>query len=471
MDLSLLSISEIQKLLKNKEISCEEITKFYLEKIKKEDKEINSFVSVFEEEAINRAKNLDNMLKNEGLHGDLFGVPIAVKDNILVKDLLCTAGSKILSNYMAVYNATVVEKLLSHNAIILGKTNLDEFAMGSSGETSFFGKTLNPLDKERVPGGSSSGSAAAVAAGFSPVSLGSDTGGSIRLPAAFCGVYGFKPTYGAVSRYGLISMASSLDQIGPFAKNIDDIITLFNVIRGKDKKDATSLDDNLFKNKEIDLKDIRIGLPKEYFGEGLDVEIKEKVLSFAKQLENQGCKIDEVSLPYSKYGIHVYYLIMASEVSSNLSRYDGIRYGFSTAEKDKELFSVYSNSRGEGFGIEVKRRILLGTFALYAGYYDAYYNKAQKVRYLIKKDFNDVFSKYDFILTPTSPTLPFRFGEKSDPLQMYLSDIMTVSANLAGIPAISIPYKEKENDFPVGVQIMANTLEDYKLLNFVKLIS
>jgi len=395
------------------------------------------------------------------------GIPMAVKDNILIADLPCTAGSKILENYIAPYDATVIKKLRDAGAIFLGKTNMDEFAMGSSTENSGFFPTKNPHDLSRVPGGTSGGSAAAVAADDCCYALGSDTGGSIRQPASFCGVVGLKPTYGAVSRYGLISFASSLDQIGLFAKTAEDAKIIFEAIKGKDELDSTSAEPN-FKSKILNLKSVKIGIPKEYFIEGMEIEVEKIIKNAIKKIEALGVKIEKISLPHSKYALACYYIICTSEASANLARYDGIRYGCKSQIKSQiqNLTEVYLENRGQGFGTEVKRRIMLGTYALSTGYYEAYYLKAQKVRTLIKQDFDKAFEKIDFVLTPTSPTPAFKLGEKTkDLLQMYLSDIFTVPVSLAGIPALSLPIG-KTQGLPVGLQIIGKPFQEKKILNF-----
>jgi aspartyl-tRNA(Asn)/glutamyl-tRNA(Gln) amidotransferase subunit A len=392
----------------------------------------------------------------------------------LVKGIRCTAASKILENYVAPYDATVIEKLKNAGAVILGKTNLDEFAMGGSTENSYFGPTKNPADPTRVAGGSSGGSAVAVAANMCIYALGSDTGGSVREPAAFCGVTGMKPTYGAVSRYGLMAMASSLDQIGPITKTAEDARIVFDVLRGKDVMDSTTVEELSIRvsakgGSASGGKNLKIGLPKEYFVAGTDPEVERKIRDTAKKLEKMGAKIEEVSLPHAEYGLAVYYLIMPAEVSANLARYDGVRYGYRTA-KAKTLLENYLKTRAEGFGDEAKRRIMLGTYALSAGYYDAYYLQAQKMRTLIKDDFEKVFKKVDCLLTPTVPTVAFKIGEKiNDPLTMYLADIYTVSANVAGLPAISVPCG-LAHQMPVGLQIMAPWFGEEKLFEVANLI-
>jgi aspartyl-tRNA(Asn)/glutamyl-tRNA(Gln) amidotransferase subunit A len=388
----------------------------------------------------------------------LTGIPLAIKDNILVKDEICTAGSKILENYVASYDATVIARLKRAGAVVLGKTNLDEFAMGSSTENSAYGPSKNPHDISRVPGGSSGGSAAAVAADLCLGALGTDTGGSIRQPAGFCGVVGLKPTYGAVSRFGAMALGSSLDQIGPMAKTVYDAALLFDVISGHDPLDSTTAKETATdRTPELDVKDLRIGLPKEYFeAEGLNREVKEMVMKAALWFEKQGAKIKEVELPHTKYALASYYIIQPAECSANLARYDGIKYGRRTGEPTDELdlLSVYTKTRGQFFGLETQRRIMLGTYALSAGYYDAYYLKAQQVRALIKNDFAEVFQEVDVIFTPTSPTTAFKLGEKtSNPLEMYAADIFTITANLAGICGLAVPCG-KLKELPVGLQIL-----------------
>ncbi|MBU4284645.1 Asp-tRNA(Asn)/Glu-tRNA(Gln) amidotransferase subunit GatA [Patescibacteria group bacterium] len=469
IDLSKLTIESAHKEMIKKEFTCTELIRACLDKIKKENKEINNFLEITEKLALEQAQKADDKIeRGEKIEG-LEGIPIAVKDNILVEDYKCTAGSKILENYQAPYDATVVKKLKDAGAIIIGKTNLDEFAMGSSTENSAFGVVKNPLDKTRVPGGSSGGSAAAVAAGHCLGALGSDTGGSVRQPASFCGIVGFKPSYGRVSRYGLIAMASSLDQIGTFGKTTADAKLIFDVIKGKDKFDSTTI--------EIDprtkSKNLCIGVPKEYFGQGIDKQIKEKIQKAIKSFEKMGAKIKEVSLPSTEYALAAYYIIMPAEISANLARFDGIKYGLSAGNlpagrQGKTLLENYLKTRAEGFGDEPRRRIMLGTYVLSAGYRDAYYNKAQKVRALIKKEFDEVFNDVDIILTPTAPTTAFKIGEKKDPLSMYLSDVYTTPVSLAGLPAISIPCPPATSsrsdggqaELPVGLQIIGPQFYD-----------
>jgi aspartyl-tRNA(Asn)/glutamyl-tRNA(Gln) amidotransferase subunit A len=469
MELEDLTIKKAHQGLIEKEFSVTDLTKTFLERIKKLDKDFRSFLTVTEELALSQSKEIDNLISAGHEIPILAGIPCAIKDNILVESVRCTAGSRILENYLASYDATCIKRLKKEGVIILGKTNMDEFAMGSSGENSGFFPTKNPHDLERVPGGSSSGSAAAIAADLAIFALGSDTCGSIRQPASFCGVVGFKPTYGAVSRYGLIAMASSLDQIGPITKTVEDAELVFDAISGRDPLDSTSV--NVDKNLEprtYNLKSIRIGLPKEYFAKGIDPAVEKIVKLAIKKYEDLGAKIEEVGLPYStSISLATYYIIMPSEASANLTRYDGIKYGHFTKEEE-DLFDFYLKSRKEGFGQEVKRRIMLGTYALSAGYYDAYYLRAQKVRTLIKEDFDKVFKKVDVLMTPVSPTPAFKLGEKmTDPLSMYLSDIYMGAVNLAGLPAISIPCG-KIGKLPVNFQIIGNKFEENKIFEIGK---
>jgi len=463
MEIQNLTIKAIHQGLRKKDFSATELVESFLKRIEEENKEIFAYIFIDQEGALQQAKEIDQLIAQGRELPVLGGIPFAVKDNILVKDLPCTAGSKILENYIAPYDATVIKKLKNQKAVLLGKTNLDEFAMGSSTEYSAFGPTRNPLDKERVAGGSSGGSAAAVSAGLAVFALGSDTGGSIRQPASFCGVVGLKPTYGAVSRFGLIAMASSLDQIGPITRTVQDARTVFNIIKGKDPLDSTSFWIEKSDSK-FNIKELRAGIPKEFFVKGIDPRIEKLTTESIKRLENEGAKIQEISLPHcTDYALATYHIIMPSEASSNLARYDGIKYGLSVQESN-DLKEVYSRSRQEGFGQEVRRRIMLGTFALSAGYYDAYYLRAQKVRTLIREDFRKAFEKVDVILTPTSPTLPFKIGEKTkDPLSMYLSDIFMTAVNLAGIPALSVPSGKVEN-LPVGIQIIGKPFEEEMIL-------
>ena len=469
MNFESLTLIELLDGLKEKKFSSLELTSNYLKRIEEENPQINAFITVMKEESEKRAEEIDEKrLKKEEV-GLLAGLPLAIKDNILIEGITCTAGSKILSNYKASYDATVIKKLKEADAVFLGKTNMDEFAMGSSTENSYFGPTKNPYDLARVPGGSSGGSAAAVAAKMCPAALGSDTGGSIRQPASFCGVVGLKPTYGRVSRFGLIAMASSLDQIGPITRSVEDAALLLGVLEGRDDHDSTSLDSSFpIKVKNKDLTDFRLGIPKEYFVKGLEAGVKETIKKTIACLEQQGAKVEEVSLPHTSIALPCYYLIMSAEASANLARFDGIRYGF--REEAPDLLRTYLETRTKGFGDEVKRRILLGVYGLSAGYYDAYYLKAQKIRTLIKQDFDKVFEKVDCLLTPTSPTPAFKLGEKmNDPLQMYLSDIFTIPVNLAGLPAISLPVG-KTDSLPIGLQIIGPAFREDLILSLGKII-
>jgi len=467
MSLTDLTITQAHQGLIKREFSALELCKTYLDKIKKRDREIFAFLTVNEDLALAQAKKIDDFILAGKEIPTLAGIPCAIKDNILVENIRCTAASKILENYVAPYDATVIKKLKNQGVVILGKTNLDEFAMGSSTENSAFFPTKNPLDLKRVPGGSSGGSAAAVAANECLYALGSDTGGSIRQPASFCGVVGLKPTYGAVSRYGLIAFASSLDQIGPITKNVEDAKIVFEAITGKDEMDSTSVDLR-FKIKDFKIQDLRIGVPKEYFVKGIDPEVEKLIKKAIKKYEEMGAKIEEVSLPHTEYALPAYYIINPSEASANLARYDGIKYGYSV-KKARDLMEVYLKSKEEGFGDEVRRRIMLGTYALSAGYYEAYYLRAQKVRTLVKNDFEKVFKKVDALITPVSPFLPFKIGERiEDPLSMYLVDVYTVSINLVGLPALSIPCG-RVGKLPVGLQIIGRPFEENKILEIGKI--
>jgi aspartyl-tRNA(Asn)/glutamyl-tRNA(Gln) amidotransferase subunit A len=464
MKITNLTIKEANLGLKNGEFTSVELTRAYLEKIKEKNPKIKAYITITEDLALKQAKKADEMIK-KGEMTVLTGIPCAIKDNILIKGIKCTAGSKFLENYVATYNATVIEKLEKMGAVFLGKTNLDEFAMGSSCENSAFFPTKNPHDLSRVPGGSSGGSAAAVAADLCVYALGSDTGGSIRQPASFCGITGFKPSYGTISRNGLIAYASSLDQIGPLTKSVEDARIVFEVIRGLDEMDSTSAD----LKREKDLNKLRIGVPKEYFAEGLDKEVEKSVKNATEVFKKQGAEIVEINLPMSEYALACYYIIAPAEASANLARFDGLRYGKYSEENGGEIIDTYLKNRTSGFGKEVKKRIMLGTYTLSSGYYDAFYKRALKVRTLIKNDFSNVFEKVDVVLGPTSPCLPFKVGEKSDdPLSMYLSDIYTVSVNLAGLPGISIPCGSFEG-LPVGLQLIGNSFEEDKLLSIASL--
>ena len=452
--------------IKSGAISIHESVSNYIKNIEEKDSEIGAFLDVYKDEALEQAREMDEKTSE----GALYGVPVAIKDNILIKNKKTTSASKILENYYASYDATVIKKLREAGAIILGKTNLDEFAMGSSTENSSFKLTRNPLDLERVPGGSAGGSVASVAGEMAMASLGSDTGGSIRQPASFCGVVGLKPTYGTVSRYGLTALSSSLDQIGPITNSVKDSARMFSVLNGYDSYDATSSDkiymesDNL---SEKETKKIKIGIPKEYFIDGMDDEVKKAVNNVIDKFQKDGFEIKEVSLPHTEYAVSVYYIIMPAESSSNLARFDGIRYSRIKEADAKNLSDLYLKQRGVGIGEEPRRRILLGTFVLSSGYYDAYYAKAQKVRKLMLEDFLKVYEDVDVLITPVTPTTAFKIGEKKDdPLSMYLSDIFTIPANLAGIPAISIPTGERDGDaLPINFQIMGKHFDERTLFS------
>ncbi|RMH05533.1 MAG: Asp-tRNA(Asn)/Glu-tRNA(Gln) amidotransferase subunit GatA [Aquificota bacterium] len=456
-----LSASDIVELVKKGELSPKEVLQAFYERFQAYEEKVKAYITPMYEHALATAQDIKPQEDKP-----LLGVPIAVKDNINVEGYPTTCASRILENYISPYDATVIERLKSAGALIVGKTNMDEFAMGSSTEYSAFFKTRNPWDLERVPGGSSGGSAVAVAVGFAPLSLGSDTGGSIRQPASFCGVIGLKPTYGRVSRYGLVAFASSLDQIGPFGRRTKDVALIMEVISGHDSKDSTSSKRPVPRFSEElgkDIKGLRVGIPREFTEYPIEEGVKNAFENFLKELEKEGCVLEEVSLPHVKYSIPAYYIIAPSEASSNLARYDGVRYGY-RAKDYKDLVDMYSKTRDEGFGPEVKRRILLGTFALSAGYYDAYYLRAMKVRRLIAEDFKKAFEKVDIIASPTTPTTAFRLGEKTqDPIAMYLSDIFTVSVNLAGLPAISIPIG-MSNSLPVGGQLIGKAFDEATLL-------
>lgn len=448
-------------------IRVKEATEAYLARIAEKDKEYNCYVTVDEEGAMKAADDVQARIDSGELKGPLAGVPVAIKDNMCTEGLLTTCSSKILYNFVPTYEATAVNKLRNAGAVILGKTNMDEFAMGSTTETSYFGPTRNPADPDHVPGGSSGGSAAAVAAGECAYALGSDTGGSIRQPASYCGVVGLKPTYGTVSRYGLIAYGSSLDQIGPLTSTVEDAAAVLTAIAGHDSADSTSVDlgDKDYTGALVkDVKDIKIGIPRDYFGDGLDPEVAGAVREAADILKSAGATVEEFDLSLVNYAIPTYYTIAAAEASSNLERFDGIKYGYRT-EEYAGLHNMYKKSRSEGFGAEVKRRIMLGSFVLSSGYYDAYYLKALKVKALIKQAFNDAFSKYDIILGPVAPTTAPRIGESlSDPIQMYLGDIYTISVNLAGLPGISVPCGKSSAGLPIGVQLISDCFMEEKLL-------
>lgn len=467
MELCDRSASELAKMLRNREISSREIVESLFLRIGEKEKTIHAFITTTEERALQQADEADQKFRDQKRVPLLNGIPVALKDNLCTQGVRTTAGSRMLDNYIPPYNATAVEKVLQAGAVLIGKTNMDEFAMGSSTENSAFGPTRNPIDPERVPGGSSGGSAAAVAAGETILAIGSDTGGSIRLPAAFCGIVGMKPTYGRVSRYGLISYASSLDQIGPMGRTVEDCAMLLNVLCGHDKLDSTSSNakkPDFLRSLNKGVEGIRIGLPKEYFVEGLDSAVRDQVMNAVALLKEQGAHIVDISLPHTKYGVSTYYLIAPAEASSNLARFDGVKYGFSLRDETPDSGSMYVKTRSKGFGMEVKRRIMLGTYVLSAGYYDAYYTKAQKVRTLIKGDFDKAFEKVDCIVTPVAPSVPFRLGEKiTEPLQMYLVDIYTVSLNLTGLPGMSMNCGTV-GGLPVGFQIIGKPFDEEMVL-------
>ena len=466
-DIHELAAHQVKSLIIKREISAEEAARAVLDRIDRFEGTIHAYTSVDREGALRRAREIDRRLAAGEQMGELCGVPFAVKDNMCTLEMPTTCSSKILRNFVAPYEATVVAAIRAADAVIVGKTNLDEFAMGSSTENSAFGVTRNPWSTDRIPGGSSGGSAAAIAAGLATMSIGSDTGGSIRQPAALCGVVGLKPTYGRVSRYGLVAFGSSLDQIGPITRDVYDTGMLMNVIARHDPHDSTSAPEptpNYVAALPSGIKGVKIGLPKEYFGEGISPEVAAAIRAAAATYAGLGAEILDVSLPHTEYAVATYYIIATAEASSNLARYDGVHYGHRTSRKS-DLIELYSRSRAEGFGPEVKRRIMLGTHALSAGYYEAYYLKAGQVRALFRRDFDQAFAKVDAILCPTSPTPAFRIGEKvSDPLSMYLSDIYTISANLAGIPGISIPCGFSSEGLPIGLQLLAKPFDEERLL-------
>lgn len=466
MELNQLTIHELQEKIKNGETTAAQITEAVFSRINAVEERVHSYIRLIQEEAQAAAKKADEEIKKGNIK-PLTGIPIALKDIVCTKGITTTCGSHILHNFVPPYDATVVEKLRDAGAVFVGKANMDEFAMGSSTETSYFGPTRNPWDLERIPGGSSGGSATAVAADECIASIGSDTGGSIRQPAALCGVVGLKPTYGRVSRFGLIAFASSLDQIGPFTKDVEDCAIMMNVLAGYDPRESTSVPAEVPDYRQFagrDIKGWKIGIPKEYFIEGIDPEVAAAVKKAIAVIENCGGECVDISLPHTEYCLAVYYIIAPAEASSNLARYDGVRYGLRTSEA-RDLLDMYRKTRREGFGAEVKRRIMIGTYALSSGYYDAYYKKASQVRALIKNDFAEAFKKCDVILTPTTPTPAFKIGEKTDdPLQMYLSDIFTISTNLAGIPGMSVPCGFTAAGLPLGVQFLAGHFEEGKLI-------
>ncbi len=468
MEITELTVHELQEKLKNKELTIKEITEAYANRIDEKEKDVQAFVTVLTDSAKKKAEEIQNKIDSEEIKGEFAGIPIGIKDNICTKGVKTTCSSKMLENFVSPYDATVMEKINNENMINLGKLNMDEFAMGGSTEYSYFYPTKNPWNLNKVPGGSSGGSAAAVASNMVPWALGSDTGGSIREPASFCGVVGLKPTYGLVSRYGLVAFASSLDQIGPITKDVRDSAILLNIIAGHDKKDTTSVElekKDYTKCLKNDVKGLKIGVPKEFYAEGINEEVKETLNKAIERYKKLGAEIEEFSLDIAKYSLASYYIIACAEASSNLGRFDGIRYTYRTGEF-KNLKELYKKSRSEGFGPEVKRRIILGTYVLSSGYYDAYYKKAQQVRTLVMNEFNKAFEKYDVILVPTSPTTAFDIGSKSNnPLEMYLADICTVSVNIAGLPGISIPCGVDKEGMPIGMQLIGNKFCEETILN------
>lgn len=462
---------ELGKKIAAGEVTSVEATKAYLDRIGAVDKKINSYVTVDTEGALRAAEEADKKIKEGKLKGPFAGVPVAIKDNMCIEGMLTSCSSHILDNFYPTYTSTAVQILKDAGAVILGHTNMDEFAMGSTTETSYYGPTKNPWNLDRVPGGSSGGSAAAVAADECAIALGSDTGGSIRQPASFCGVTGIKPTYGRVSRYGLIAYGSSLDQIGPLGKNVEDCAAMLELISAHDPKDSTSANaENSKENTDFtsalvdDVKGLKIGVPRDYFLEGIDEDVKEKVLAAAEVLKNKGAEVEEFDLGMVEYAIPAYYVIACAEASSNLERFDGVKYGYRT-EKFTDLHNMYKKTRSEGFGSEVKRRIMLGSFVLSSGYYDAYYVKALRVKALIKQAFDKAFEKYDVILGPVAPTTALKCGESlSDPIKMYLGDIYTVSVNLAGLPGISLPCGYDKNGLPIGLQLLGQTFDEKSII-------
>ena len=468
MNITELTVHELKEKLEKKELTSYEITKAYIERIEEKEKDVQAFVTTLEKDALEKAEEIDKKIASGEIVEKLAGIPIGIKDNICTKGVKTTCSSKMLENFVAPYDATVTEKINSENLINLGKLNMDEFAMGGSTEHSYFHVTRNPWNLNKVPGGSSGGSAAAVAAGMVPWALGTDTGGSIREPASFCGVVGLKPTYGLVSRYGVVAFVSSLDQVGPITKDVTDSAMLLNIITGKDKMDSTSVERpkvDYTKALKNDVKGLKIAVPKELFAEGINEEVKESLEKAIETYKKLGAEISEVSLNIAEYALASYYIIACAEASSNLGRFDGVRYGH-RAKEFNNLKELYRNSRTEGFGPEVKRRIILGTYVLSSGYYDAYYKKAQQVRTLVMNKFKSVFDNYDVILTPTSPTVAFDIGSKiNDPLAMYLADICTVSVNIAGLPGISIPCGVDKEGMPIGMQLIGNRFTEETLLN------
>lgn len=468
MELPFLSIGEASGLIKKGEISPVELAESVLDRVSRLDGELNTYITVMGEKAIDAAKTAEKEISSGKYRGPLHGIPIGLKDIFVMKGVPATCGSKMLENFIPPYDAAVTKKILDAGAVIVGKNNMDEFAMGSSTETSYFGPTKNPWDKGRVPGGSSGGSAAATAASLCLGSIGTDTGGSIRQPASFCGVVGMKPTYGRVSRFGMIAFASSLDQAGPITKTVEDAAIILNVISGHDPMDSTCVNTqapDYTLSLRDDIKGVKVGVPREYFIPGMDKEVEEAAKKAIALVEDLGGEIVEISLPHTEYAVVTYYIIAPSEASSNLARYDGVKYGYRTANAET-LRDMYFKTRAEGFGSEVKRRIMLGTYALSAGYYDAYYLKAQRVRTLIKKDFDDAFKKVDVIMAPTAPEVAFRFGEKTgDPIKMYLSDVLTIPCNIAGLPGISVPCGFSSDGLPIGIQVLGKPFDECSVIH------
>ncbi len=467
MDIASKSVKDLREMLDKKEISSKELTKEYIDRIKKYDSEIESYITVTEEKAYADAEKAQKLI-DSGKASMLCGIPMAIKDNICTDGIRTTCSSKMLENYVPPFNATVMDKVLSANMVVTGKMNMDEFAMGSSTETSYMHLTHNPNNLDCVPGGSSGGSAAAIASGEAVLTLGSDTGGSIRQPAALCGAVGLKPTYGSVSRYGLVAFASSLDQIGPLGKSVKDVAMLQSLICGHDRMDATSKNieyPDYAANLKDSVKGLRIGVPKEYFGEGIDSEVKASVYSAIKMLEENGAVVKEISLPSTEYAINTYYIIASAEASSNLARFDGVKYGYRAKDYDG-LIDMYEKTRSEGFGDEVKRRIMLGTFVLSSGFYDAYYKKAKLVQRKISAEFTRAFADCDVIATPTVPSSAFKIGENiNDPIKMYYNDVCTVTVNIAGLPAISLPCGKNADGMPFGLQLIADKFKEQTLLD------
>ncbi|MCI9406282.1 MAG: Asp-tRNA(Asn)/Glu-tRNA(Gln) amidotransferase subunit GatA [Oscillospiraceae bacterium] len=468
MELFELTAASLSEKLRKKECSAVEITRSVLGQIARKEEQIGSFVTVCEEQALKKAQQVDQKLAAGEALSPLAGIPIGVKDNICTKNVLTTCSSRMLHNFVPPYNATVAEKLEQADAVLIGKCNMDEFAMGSSCETSYFQKTKNPWNPDCVPGGSSGGSAACVSAGEAVLSLGSDTGGSIRLPAAYCGVVGLKPTYGSVSRYGLVAFASSLDQIGPLGRSVEDVASLYSVICGRDPMDATSAAreyGDFAKELNRSVKGMRIGIPKEYFGDGVEPKVKEAVMAAIDRLVKEGAQTVSISLPSTDYALSAYYIISSAEASSNLARFDGVKYGY-RAEGYANLLEMYEKTRSEGFGDEVKRRIMLGTFVLSSGFYDAYYKRAKQMQQKIAQEYDEAFSRCDIIVTPTSPSPAFKIGERTnDPLKMYAADICTVTVNIAGLPAISVPCGAAQDKMPVGLQMIGPKFSEQTLFN------